>query len=403
MSKTKMRCTTCGKWFQSANAKEVTCPECTQKIRKEKQAIKNAPPIATKESNGHTAHNTQSAQYSSPRPTVPPKPKPVKSGTNQWLDSLSDVKVGQPDTPQRPKVPSPLPNPAHQERATRPTAPNGPGGYRNTTTNNQGPVPGPANNRPNGPARGPAAYHPSNGGGLSPTIGQRPPAPRQSQESPYGRGPGGQSARKPWQKSGAPGAAGTASPPGAAKPHKPGKPGRPAAYAKPKREKTPPPVPFTPSAEQIQQIEERYIVLAQPVEFDGIRGQIAKELNIPKRAIKKVVKDLRDRQHIPSWWELQSYKGSNEDLEQIKSAYQPYLPIPPVGVHKLIADQLHLKPGDIYQAIKSIRLELNLPQYNDPQLHTEEQVTSTKSAETVTEQPDSASGASTGTTAPDVH
>ena len=28
-----------------------------------------------------------------------------------------------------------------------------------------------------------------------------------------------------------------------------------------------------------------------------------------------------------------------------------------------------MKPGDVYQAIKAIRLEMNLPQYNDPSLH----------------------------------
>jgi hypothetical protein len=120
------------------------------------------------------------------------------------------------------------------------------------------------------------------------------------------------------------------------------------------------------------QVEVRYTELATPAEFDGIRTQIAKELSIPKKAVKKIVKDLRDRQHIPSWWEVQTYKGSAEDLEKIKSLYEPFLPIPPVGVHKQIADQLNFKPGEVYQAIKTVRQELNLPQYNDPALHEEE-------------------------------
>src|ERR1700719_1410065 len=84
MSKTKMRCNTCGKWFQSANAKEITCPDCVQKARKEKLAAKNAPPATNK---GATASN---------QPKVvapPPKPKTEHRGTNQWLDSLEDVKI----------------------------------------------------------------------------------------------------------------------------------------------------------------------------------------------------------------------------------------------------------------------------------------------------------------------
>jgi hypothetical protein len=66
---------------------------------------------------------------------------------------------------------------------------------------------------------------------------------------------------------------------------------------------------------------------------------------------------------------MQTYKGDSEELAKIKAAYEPYLPLPPVGVHKTIADELGLKPSTVYQAIKAIRLEMNLPQYNDPALH----------------------------------
>src|SRR6266480_4789616 len=203
MSKTKMRCITCGKWFQSANAKDLTCPDCTQKARKEKMAAKTTPPTTGKK-------------------------------------------------------------------------------------------PGQGNGTP---------------------TRQNPPPP------------------------------------------------------KPKREKIPPPEPFKPTEEQIAQVEARYKELAVPAEYDGIRTQISKELGIPKTAVKKIIKDLREREEIPSWWELQPYKGSSEELEKIKALYEPFLPLPPIGVHKQIAEQLTLKPAEVYQAIKVIRQELNLPQYNDPALH----------------------------------
>jgi len=177
--------------------------------------------------------------------------------------------------------------------------------------------------------------------------------------------------------------------PGGQKPRGKGKPTgtpRPAAPPKPKREKTPPPQPFTPTSEQITQVEERYLELATPAEFDGIRTQIGRELGIPKKAVKKIIKELRDRQGIPSWWELQTYKGSPEELERIKNAYLPLLPVPPVGVHKQIADQLELKAGIVYQAIKAIRLEMNLPQYNDPSLHGPDFVASQKSNHAKTEE-----------------
>jgi hypothetical protein len=153
---------------------------------------------------------------------------------------------------------------------------------------------------------------------------------------------------------------------------------KPPTPPKPKREKIPPPAPFTPTSEEIEQVEERYLELAVPTEFDGIRTQIAQELGIPKKAVKKIVKDFRERQSIPSWWELQTYKGSSEELEKIRAAYKPILPLPPIGVHKTIAEELSLNPGDVYQAIKAIRHEMNLPQYNDPSLHGLEPITGKK-------------------------
>jgi len=349
MSKIKMRCTTCGKWFQSASAKEVTCPECVQKARKEKLAAKAVPPIAPK-APGQGLPGTGNPN----RPaTAPPKPKPAASGTSHWFDSISDVKVSEPEPPpQRPKSsPSPAPRETYGGQGTR-----GPGGYRGPS--------GYRDDRSTGPGgyRGPGAYHNAPlSGSIVGGISQRPRQP--SEGGAPGRGP----------RPGSPGehridkynAGGGRPPMGQKKP-------RPAAPPKPKREKIPPPEPFKPTPEQITQVETRYLELAVPSEFDGIRSQIAHELAIPKKAVKQIVKALRDREHIPSWWETQTYKGDDEEKEKIKTAYEPYLPIPAVGVHRKIADELDLKPGTVYQAIKAIRTEMNLPPYNDPELHAAE-------------------------------
>ncbi len=337
MSKTKLRCMTCGKWFQSANAKEVTCPDCTLKARKEKQAQKNAPTPATK-----TGSDTPTAAA---RPTPPPKPKTTAGGTIQWLDKVADVKIAQPEQPvAKPKAP-----PVQRETATST------GGNRGADDGREG--------EQREAARGPVAYRGGNGT-TAPVVGPRPQPLRQ----PMGGAANGTG--RPWQK-GNEGQGGSRPQQGSAKPR--GKPkARVNTPPKPKKEKTPPPAPFVPTEEQIKQVEERYNVLAQPAEFDGIRTQIAKEFNIPKKAVKKIIKDFRGQEHIPSWWELQTYKGSSEELEKIKAVYQPYLPVPPVGVHKKIAETLTLKPGTVYQAIKAIRQEMELPQYNNPDLHEEE-------------------------------
>jgi hypothetical protein len=382
MSKIKMRCITCGKWFQSANAKEVTCPDCVQKARKEKLAAKSTPP--TSKTTGQGLPGTGSPTR--PAPPPPPKPKPASSGTSHWFDSVDDVKVGEPDQPQRPKLPF---SPAQRDNRSGSErmgnrgpggyrddrGPGGPGGYRDDR-GNRGPggyredrgYGGPGGYRDDrgnrGPGgyredRGPGGYRVGGGAGIGGGIGQRP---RQPMEGGYGHGPrpgpGGEQRRDRYPGGNRGG-----------RPEQKVKKPKPTPPPRPKREKIPPPKPFVPTDEQIKQVEERYLELATPTEFDGIRTQIAQELGIPKKAVKKIVKELRDRQGIPSWWEMQTYKGDSEELAKIKAAYEPYLPLPPVGVHKTIADELGLKPGIVYQAIKAIRLEMNLPQYNDPALH----------------------------------
>src|SRR5579885_710142 len=397
MSKIKMRCNTCGKWFQSANAKEVTCPDCLQKARREKQAAKNTPPARPTGSGISATSNPNQV-----RPAPPPKPKPAGGGNpNRWFDTINDIKVGQPDQPVRPKIPSvpaPRPNRGGPEREGPPyeRESNGPGSYRDRDRDRDregqpgyyrdrdregypgrgpGGYRGPGNYRENERGerdyRGPGAYR---AGGLSGTLGQRP---RQPSEGGYPRGPRPGMGGRPGGQGG----------PGERpfKPKKPkmAKPKQPAP-PRPRKEKQPPPAPFVPTPEQIAQVEARYRELAIPTEYDGIRTQIAKELSIPKKAVKKIIKDLREREEIPSWWDLQTYKGPSEELEKIKELYVPLLPLPDIGVHRQIAEKLELKPVTVYQAIKVIRQELGLPQYNDPTLHGIELKPRGKKAQTAT-------------------
>jgi hypothetical protein len=114
-------------------------------------------------------------------------------------------------------------------------------------------------------------------------------------------------------------------------------------------------------------IEARYLELANPVEFDGIRTRIAAELSVPKPVVRAVVHEVRRRRAMPSWWEAQSFSGSSADLERIKAAYAPYLPLPPVGIHREIAESLGLEPRTVYRGIRKIRVQMGLPQYNAPE------------------------------------
>jgi hypothetical protein len=144
---------------------------------------------------------------------------------------------------------------------------------------------------------------------------------------------------------------------------------RPASAPRPPKAPRPVAPQFELTDELRQRIEARYLELAQPIEFDGIRTRIATELSVPKSHVKHVVAALRTRMQLPSWWELQSYTGAETDLERIRMAYLPHLPVPDVGIHKTLAEELNLDPRTVYQGIRRIRAEMRLPQYNAPELH----------------------------------
>lgn len=322
MSKIKMRCSQCGKSFKSSTARQLICPECEEKVRRERLAKAKGPQPGA----------------STPPPT-PPRQVPAKAAApaarpeqpkQHWLDQEHDVKVAAPE-PKETARPPRLDTPVKRE------------------------IPAPTFVHPafSGPIKQ-AASTPATPARTAPAA---PPAQR-SGPAPMHR-PGGE-ARGAAVK--------TASFPKKQAGEKRAKGGA-AAQPRPKREPRPPTPPFTPTDEQIAAVEKRYMELAQPHEYDGLRTQIAKELGIPKTAVKQIVITLRSRLNLPSWWELQPYHGSSEDKERIRQAYLATLPLPPVGVHKHIAEELHLSAGVVYQAIKAIRSEMNLPAYNPPEAH----------------------------------
>jgi len=119
------------------------------------------------------------------------------------------------------------------------------------------------------------------------------------------------------------------------------------------------------SPEETVAIERRYLELAQPAEFDGIRSQIARELDLPKAVVKRVIKEYRERLHLPSWWDVSHQSLNPAQKETVRQRYVPLLPLPPIGVHHQLAQELGLNSWAVYHAIGSIRQELGLEQFNE--------------------------------------
>ena len=148
-----------------------------------------------------------------------------------------------------------------------------------------------------------------------------------------------------------------------------GKDAEPAAgtpSASPYREGTRRPLEL--SAAEREAVETRYLELATPHEYDGIRSQIAEELHLSKTLVKRAVKDVRFRLNLPSWWDERKAVLPSEVIETVRPRYLAILAVealPPVGVHNQLAEELGLTSLQAYRAIGHIRAELGLPKFND--------------------------------------
>lgn len=54
-----------------------------------------------------------------------------------------------------------------------------------------------------------------------------------------------------------------------------------------------------------------------------------------------------------------------DQLTAVQALYEPYLPEPPIGIHKVIAKQLRIDEWRVHVAIKLIRKSRNLPRWNE--------------------------------------
>jgi hypothetical protein len=318
MSKVKMRCARCNKPFKSSDAKQTLCPDCAAKERLAR------------------AKGAASAPVTVAKPVH--TPKIIGPGAGVVGASASTAHSAPP--PDRGAFGAAARRAEQEER--RAHDPRTQGDHRTH-----------GDHRDHGQPTPPTQHHSGPGG--------REAQPAAFQGGAYGKQPGhGHAASGP---QGAHMAA------VATKPRQPRTPevSRPLREA---RERKPPqPQELTP--EQRTLVENRYLELAQPVEFDGIRGRISSDLGLPKPLVRKAILELRQRMGLPSWWELQGFPGTPSDLERVRAAYLPLLPVPPIGVHKRIAAELGLEPHAVYKGIRQIRGQLGLPQFNPPDQHPE--------------------------------
>lgn len=192
--------------------------------------------------------------------------------------------------------------------------PGGPGGFRGPG----GPRPG--GPRPGGPGgfRGPGGPRPGGPGGFRGPGGPRPGG-RPGGFRPGGRGPGGP---------------------------------RPAKK-------------LLVSKDQLIQIEALY-KQAMPLPNPDVHETIGEKINLAPSKVFFGINLIREKMKLPKLeYPKRRLAVTPDQLLAIETLYDVYMPLPPLGVHKIIAKQLKMDEWRVHVAIGLVRKNKNMDRWNE--------------------------------------
>lgn len=119
------------------------------------------------------------------------------------------------------------------------------------------------------------------------------------------------------------------------------------------------------SKEQLAQIEEMY-KKALPLPNPDIHEVIGKEIDLAPSKVFFGINLIREKMRLPKLeYPKRRLALTPEQLSAIETLYEGFLPLPPVGVHKIIAKQLKIEEWRVHVGIGLIRKNRNLPRWNE--------------------------------------
>jgi len=125
------------------------------------------------------------------------------------------------------------------------------------------------------------------------------------------------------------------------------------------------PKPLLISKEQLEQIEIFYKTML-PLPNPDAHEVIGEKLAIEPRKVFFGINLVRQKLMLPKLpFPKRKLAVSPDQLLAVKSLYEPLLPLPPIGCHKIIAAQLRIDEWRVHVAIKLIRGQLGLDRWNE--------------------------------------
>ncbi len=141
--------------------------------------------------------------------------------------------------------------------------------------------------------------------------------------------------------------------------NRPGGFNRPRPNNKPKKQKQ-----LLVSKEQIEQIEVLY-KKALPLPNPDVHEVIGQAIGLEPRKVFFGINLVRQKLMLPKLpFPKRKLAVSPDQLFAIKNLYEPLLPLPPIGCHKIIAAQLRMDEWRVHVGIGLIRKQMGLDRWN---------------------------------------
>ena len=142
------------------------------------------------------------------------------------------------------------------------------------------------------------------------------------------------------------------------------------------------------SKEQLEQIEALYKAML-PLPNPDAHEVIGEKIGLEPRKVFFGINLVRQKMMLPKLpFPKRKLAISPDQLMAIRSLYEPLLPLPPIGCHKIIAVQLKMDEWRVHVGIGLIRAQMGLDRWNpDREDAPEEFKNQKKEAETTEEKP----------------
>ncbi len=133
------------------------------------------------------------------------------------------------------------------------------------------------------------------------------------------------------------------------------------SFNKPKKQQK----PLLLSKEQLENIEVLYKTML-PLPNPDAHEMIGAKLGIEPQKVFFGINLIRQKMMLPKLpFPKRKLAITPDQMTAIKSLYEPLLPLPPIGCHKIIAAQLKMDEWRVHVGIKLVRAQLGLERWNE--------------------------------------